>query len=369
MDAVEGFSMSISSETKCTECGKYLDTKFKFCPMCGGEITDVMRHGTVGDLLKKETVIPTLIYNKPTGKEFVEFKIKQLLDKDGNFRFQCTYMLYTPKLKNSYMLVNKDNYGIHKKYINRLDEYFKNQKSQPSYAYTPMRDGNDDIITHSKQAILQLMNVNHILLTNFTHLIDNTVENLLIILIENRINNPVVGQAFMVPDKNIKYHKNIYEDYWKNPDNYNRDSDVSVKYKFADVGMLPYEDLEDLKKSGHGVDLYDKEQKELDILLEKVHTDLYYSSGNRKIYMKEELESLLAKEIDLLGFKIIDHCTEFNIRHIRVYILNEEIDDLFDIGNIRIKMERIAGKFGLSRKKGLGKGMETRGVLDALLGL
>lgn len=345
------FSVEPGGKTSCEECKKYFETKFKFCPECGVLITHEMRNGTFQDLLKKKIVLPKLIYDKPSRNEFCEFKLGQLLDKDGNFILQpCLSLRYTKN--EAYMEIDDNTTAIHKKYTQRLDEYFININKHHLYQYTS-RDGLSlNARLQSKQAMLILMKIKH----TFTHLTSSLMEtfgDLLIALIENNISNPVCGTRFMlVPDKNIHYYPSGYPDYWKDPANYIRDANKIIRFTLLDKMEILFDEQQ--KSMGEEFEMemkeYDKIQENVDALLGKVHVDIYYSYRNKKIYQREELLKIFEMELKFLDFKLEERCTYFKIMHINVYILNKEVDELFYFGELRSKLTMISKEFGMDTK-------------------
>lgn len=348
---MEGMSFSIEpgNTTSCQECKKYLETDFKFCPKCGVEITTEMRQGTFQDLLKKRVLLPSLIYEKPTGNEFHEFKLKQLLDKQATL-LPYEFLTFISTKKQDYFKIDADTDAIHKKHTEKLSEYFSDSLK------TYLRYTDNDRL-HSKQIVLQLMKIKH----TYTHMEDiltETFEDLLITLIENQISNPVCGfRLVLKSNKYIPYPSKHYKEYWNDPKNYVQHMDEVIRCTLLDKKEMPFHELRSSVKEEIVEELksYDKIQSEVDALLTKVNVDIYYSSRNKKIYLQNELQKIFAMEIKFIGFKLEDHCEKFKIKHINVFILMPEIDDLFYFGEIREKLERASQRFkipceGISRK-------------------
>jgi hypothetical protein len=347
---MEGMTFSIKSMST-HDCKNYVQGDYRFCPICGSALTHEMIYGSFQDQLKKEITLPRLIYNKPTGNEFCEFKLSQLLDKSGDYLMTNAIDIRYMKLDQcrSYLTIDKGTRGIHTKYLPMLDKYFADPSKISSETSVETR-------LNTKNAVLAKMGINH----TFSRLTDplvETVQDLLIMLIENEISDPICGDRFvLVPDQDIKYNKQYNMDYWDNPENYNRDANKTVRYTMINHADMPFDEKEKkrgLEKLYKGLDdseaklkKYETMQTEVDNVLSKLPQNIYYSSRTRKMYLKDELQKLLSKEIYLLKFVLDDHCIPLSIRQINVWVLGEEIEELFYFKDMKKRLTVISDAFG-----------------------
>ena len=99
--------------------------------------------------------------------------------------------------------------------------------------------------------------------------------------------------------------------------------------------------------------LYDEAQINLDMMLNKINFSLFYSSRNKKIYSETTLLSMIGKFDEVFDFKLEGHCDLFKIRHINIYILRDELEELLYFNDLSNRIRTVSIK--LISKEGISK--------------
>lgn len=341
---METFTIPLET-TSCIKCEDHFATDFKFCPDCGKKLIRQILP-TLEELLRTEILLPDLIYNNPTGTETFSMKFKTLFNELGTFNLSHCLSI-NRNGEQIYFDFDAKTEPVNVKYSDMMETYFNNPSAATTFSHgiPDAHTSNNTIDTRiiSKHPILQQMNIPHTY-AKICCFEKDTLEALLIILLENWISDPRFGDRFvLVPDKELKYPVPTHWDYWTYPTNYQTDSENVITMKMMHKTDLAFStENNDLKKS-----ILDKLQKKIDKqteiydLLDQIKVDLYYSPRNSKIYTRDELVKLL--NIDNLE----TYCEDpFRVRNIRTYVVRDALDTMFDFAEMRESFQKIEGVIG-----------------------
>jgi hypothetical protein len=328
---------------------RHLNTSFKFCPECGVSLKGKMSNENFQKLLEQTVILPNIIYQKPSGDEFCEFKMSELLDSNAECLFNHC-LSFRPFAKQTCLILNYHSRAIDDKYTKDLFEFLKNPKKLALAKDKLLNLAAMDIALLGKDLMLKLLDIKHVQMTLQETCIE-TLEDVLVILIENEISNPICGIRFVLnTDQDFKYPPDKHPEYWCFPENYKTDENTKIKYTLLDEKNIPWEECNKSSKKIHDdiIKEYTEMQADLDALLDQIQVDIYYSSRKEKIYLREELLRIFSTEILYMNFKLEDHCKLIRIKHINVYVFKVEMEDLFEFNDTREKLERIGKAFEMS---------------------
>lgn len=273
----------------CENCDLYLEV----CPKCGEEKVKKTDLKKLFDTLFKTNC---LIHQRTTcGKATGEvFKTDKWVNEESGFNHQPTGTVF----EWSYQNIHKNNCRL-----KFSDEHFTNPKFVLDHSQSPQLDLNWKCDLY----VLQIMGVKHMCSPQNTNYL-LPFKSLLMHLIEKRISNPVISDS-------ISY--TITQ------------SDTKIDLTFVS------------SKTNIGY------QSRLGELFSQIDQDLYYSSGNKEIYTGEELRDVLSEEIKQYKISVEDHCELFKMGDGKVFILNEELELLFELKEGKRKIKLMKEKFKL----------------------
>jgi hypothetical protein len=160
------------------------------------------------------------------------------------------------------------------------------------------------------------LGINGVVCENFDPDRTITLQNLLSSLIDNGICEPKLGFKVMTePDIASTESKSAVKDGRK--DELKMDVTVSM---FVDKN---------------------ERQDKLDQMLDSITSDLFYSRRTKKIYLLDELNELFKVESSIYDLNLPSNSEIFYVRGIRIYILPNEIDQLFYFVQLRGKLNEI----------------------------
>jgi hypothetical protein len=318
----------------CEKCEISKTKGKKFCSNCGKNLENVHSNKTFGfnifnygknklenirDYLDKNIENDLKIYFEP---EFI-FDIK---DKSLNFKINNTNNFITHNDNNFFKL--NVNYGQNYRYkfyiYNSLSNcdinfiYFEFEK----YMYEVMNNNkiinNNNVNEYVEQIIDSTSYVNR------KYKNELNIEKLLKMLIKNKISNPIIANG-----NNMIITKT-----------YNNDQSRPQPNKHVDEYMINiFEKESDTRdKKNYYKTKYFK-------FLDNINETLYYSPSKDKIFLLNELKEHLGIELKKYKINLNKNCKDFNIRGINIKILNEDIDKLFRIADIRINYFDIHNEF------------------------
>lgn len=343
----------------CSDWGFVLSDGFKFFQQNNLEKDNKIE--TLDDILNKRIYMTNIIYDKSDINKISSFKLGDLVTPD--FR---QYNIFT-----SINIWSQDNEFVFGKDISLLwnketcydntftiDNYINSCKSSNSLNY--YQPNKSRLITLIP--FLHMCNIKHCYSKGFGHdykyLHKEKISDILIALIENRIKDPQCGFNLIgETSQDLKQMFKIFNN--KNLlDNFS-DTTVSISFKQDDINRYNTEFKEQLAIKWYNIchdqckqtidDIINKfvddlkkcqiVQNELEVELDKIQYDLYYSSRNKIIYSEDKLSKISHKCV------IKDHCQLFKIKHISIYIFNNEFEDLFEMINNYEKINTIKNKF------------------------
>jgi hypothetical protein len=81
---------------------------------------------------------------------------------------------------------------------------------------------------------------------------------------------------------------------------------------------------------------------QLRALFKKIHEDVYFSTSTRQLYTLDELQELFSTELDVFDIDFKEQSTHVKILNVNVYILNDTIESLFELVDLRSSLKGIA---------------------------
>lgn len=334
-----------------TNCGHLVNKQQKYCSECGAIIVRETNTSEFRKLLDTELRTPNLIYNAlESGKSYkCELKYSQLVNSSGNFQYGAL-VHKSQYLKDALYAIETQ--GLAKSKDCPISKYADNLEKIAGMGAHYLTIA----LEHWKQRLivdiplLAMCGVKH---TWHSHSYGNEqFEHILIALIENKISNPICGMNIIckidpnmhelesnnkngqyIPkltnhkNKNNKYTfeiKELTEEDWRIAFCEN------IYNKFSQEGVRIDEMIKSNKVNHESIKKQNNVcQKELDDLLAEINCDIYYSSRNNKIYMEDELVEIFKPEMRIYQIDFKARSTLFKLKHINVYILDPEIDELF----------------------------------------
>lgn len=274
----------------CPRCkhSEYEGSKFLFCPIDG---TQLQKPEELKDILNKKFTISQFIYQKQDEKWMFPVFLKELNDTGvkGHFTYiggrnsDNSIDVYSNSIKSI------DNYTAqmqHKfKQIHRIDNYetFYNNVMKLPCTYNPQQESLGDLLKS---------------------------------LIHYEITNPVCRQS-------MYFHCNL--DCWTMGQSEDKLIEFSLLYNVhgmnASITRSNFPSAEDVK---------------LKDALALITEDVFYNKRTREIYNLEDLLKMFGLEGKLFeNFNFYDHSKHIKILNVNAYILNEEIETLFEFMKIR----------------------------------
>ena len=364
----------------CQECPKSIG-KHKFCSDCGTNlIVQTAKSETIDDIFAIAIPVTQVIYNgTDIANKKLELKYGQINDYKTLWQLvECNeylapYLYDTPCETCYNKQLFTESMQIYKGNIS--DIFNSSSYSYRSGNITSQLDPTYPLIDYAKSyhnnsltqstvilPILNLLNINHMCMHHY-HVtqcfIREQFKHILIGLIENKINDPICGLRFVLELDQIsdKISKLLHDKDIK-------DKTLQVKTTKYDKKIFKNPEFYEGTQGSYAyqIEQYRKKQKELDTLLNKIQCDLYYSRKNKEIYTKDKLMEIFKTESKIWKLDLENKCELFKIRHINIYILSEELENIFYFIEFRQKMYSIVDKFELN------EGVTTKESIGNLLG-
>lgn len=383
----------------CNYCKDPISTGFKFCPNCGQKIElQESKKESLSDILETKILATELIYDNTDIINNFECKIKTLFP-DSNNNFWKFFVLPPPSVigYQNELDLNTD-IAFNKKLKLTTLEYLSEKQYANIYSYSNYRFRQSEQRLCSEIPFLKMLNIKH----TFQRYIlgKNTkqwesLKDILIALIENRIKDPMCGcnlVGIINYDTVELYKKTVHDDEEKfRKENGDNDIKISLKKinrndfndKWEEYRLKPFVGKGDIKDisidalNNHKllikrevcrnikyIEMYNEVQKDLDKLLNKINIDLYYSNKNKQIYIHKDLSEAFVNFTSIfdINLHLHKHCELFQLRHINIYILNEELEELLYFSNLHKKINKINTR--LTLRQDVCKSM----LLDTLFG-
>lgn len=292
----------------CTKCNwqDIEDHGWPFCPMCREPLSEPL---PPENILKKTIpgISNVIIFQKQDEKKIHKSTIKELNDMRGRLNYYCNP--YNNKDGSNYMSLGSEENNI-----------LKAANWMGMGYFVPEND---------------------------------TIEHILTGLIAHEISNPICRRELIVKT-NVNW--------WNERKNPGESIEIRYAPEIANISDgIQLQRLEDglnkLKEGHHNFNLEksgDDMKTSIDISLEtilsNIKEDIYYSESEEKIFtwstLMEELE-FESQYIEDLNPK--KHSRTFKILNINVYILNEEMNILFDYKHARERKNKITTAFKLKK--------------------
>ncbi len=371
----------------CSNCNFQLNKQCKYCPECGTKNTVTYKVESLDDILNTSIPMTDLIYDGSQLEKTTTLTIKDLITKEFTHH---NILSYIQKFGNeTHFLINTAGTGCGSSSFWNKNTYDCNYFTMDNFVknYNKKYLSTDSLKNRLGMLvpILKLCNIKHTYTKSSwnanTYLLEK-IENILIALIENRIISPKCGSNFIGKlDNTLKELSQIFNDanlFEKNKDktvliSFEEDSikrytneykssfckqiygDISDSY-MQNINSQVDERIANLKK-------FEEVQKQLDEQLSKITCDLYYSSKDKKIYSEKEITQTFNMFSDIYNLTLKDHCELFKIKHINVFILNEELDRLILYTQYYNDMNFINSKLTLA------EGITQQDAINRMLGL
>jgi hypothetical protein len=327
----------------CFACGYVLAETYKFCPECGTQnLKDKQQSESLKTILEISIPMTNLIYDETDLKtEITKFKTSQLTCTQYKAYNLSEYISYSKYLCDNEFILNRHsltdkNTSI--PYFSESDLLAKHLNQSRFNGMLPT-----EARMCARHYVLKMCNIKHSIYynpwNNSNFLIEEKIKDILIALIENRISNPSCGfnfvgklncnvgnlisqlkednketeisisfDKFNIAKYNDKYFDTIISTLGPLYDNHTHDQ--KVNYIKSEINGTINNQLRDFAK-------FTDIQKSLDDTLNKITSDIYYSSKHKTIN----------SEIDI---RLKPHCEHFKIKHINVYIIKEEIETILE---------------------------------------
>ncbi|AYV81317.1 MAG: hypothetical protein Harvfovirus27_6 [Harvfovirus sp.] len=387
----------------CKICDVILDIKMKFCFQCGTKIEIVRTLDDFSELLREQIEMTDLIYDISDINETKHvFKIKEIIPRfNGDGYNFLDYMTQNPTIFgfncftiNAYRIEHRLNDFYH---INNVGAKLY-RELETTRLFGKLNDSEKGI--NGCNQLLKMSNIHHTAIRGDLGCEYESFKNILIRIIENKIFNPKCGGSNILGSTNYDLNK-LYRAHYGQisaeelkkyiaaiendkliisykcmistsfDEKYIEDRVTSMMSLSAEEQKYyGFENIEQIRKQvrsklqlhiNHVKREHDIQMK-LDLMLNKIQTDIYYSSKTRNILTRKQIEDHICKFMDIYDFVLEKHCELFKLKHINVYILNQEIEDMLYLQNIFQKFKSINT---LVKKK---EGIEEKGILSILLG-
>lgn len=287
------------------------------------------------ELLQQEVNISAVIYDRADEKNVLQLKLKQIVDETGvQLLHNLFYLLGSPQTGNKFYIVGNIYYPCKRMDISSLLTIVSDKKMLEMLNHAKYNA--DDVWKNrltGRHVTLDIFRVKHVAAIYGISSCD-TLEHFLITMIEARIQDPCCGQWF---DLESDYDFTLFQKApiatWAQV--FRRDAEKTVTLS--------------LTKTTPNTTM----QENMDEILSIIRHDIYYSSKTQKLYTLDVLEKKLEFIKDLYELKIKEHCELFKLRHINIYILQEEIEHLLYFSSLREKVDLIHDK--LTSKEGVNK--------------
>ncbi|AYV81321.1 MAG: hypothetical protein Harvfovirus27_10 [Harvfovirus sp.] len=373
----------------CLKCSVEVDEKFKFCGNCGEKV--MVKIDSLAEILDQFIETSNIIYDLNSVRENkLEFKLKELIGEKPPSDRVGTIFHYI----ESASYVNHWSFDLKACFSTSLPRNIKCiehnlggtelsiQRAELQRNYYNREELKSRL--NVKMPLFDICKINHSFRMS-VHPKREKFSDILIGLIENRIRNPMCGYNIIArTNKNLeKLRKEIVEGKWTDQsaavikerleekviitlENYDKNYfDEAYGEKlfletFGERVMTPQETINvktEIKNcvNNYKIELmkYPKIQNNLDQILSKINEDIYYSSRLQKIYTTLEIKTLIANFEELYEFKLEAHCELLEIKHIKVYILNMEIEEMIYLSTLRNRFLLIDSK--LKCREGITK--------------
>lgn len=359
----------MSDQTICNGCHSKIDNSYMFCPRCGIKRISEIKHNSLTEILATEILVASMIYEETDIKdqsiELTELKTREDLIDFCN-KTPLVDLNKTRFLSDNILSLINCSSGHHfSDAIINPNMTNMNRSIQISpYSHSSVKCVNP---------ILNSLNVKHVAFGT-----DCGVNNMykkfsdvLIQLIENKILNPKCGYGnlqFILnynlseiydkyvhgthKDKSIKELSLTLQINATNENYYLHDNLIKIKNtKFHDQLSLP-QNIQNLEyQATQSFKHYKETQKQFDDQLNQIKYDIYYSQLTKTFYTEHMLLDNIKYFSNIYDITLKNHCTHHKIKHVNIYILNSELEDMIYVANIHNKINKIHTKF--SKKEGI----------------